>query len=291
MDLRYSLGQNRLFGNVLVCAALLAGTGISYGQNIQPVIDPALETRTTATQTTVENTAQNTTEPLLRPEPLPEIDTGRAVAQANRRAGVVEPGVAPLVEEDPFAPLGTQIGTLRLTTFVKQGVGFTTNKQSAALGDRGAFSRSEVDLQLRSQWERHELAINANGQYEDFFDRYIDPSPQVAIDGSLRLDLIDGFSATFGANYGFEKETASSTNLTTAAINEPGVHSFGTFAQLQRDARRFEMTLRASIDRTLYEDAKLAGGGLASQEDRNVTNHAMTMRLGYNPGLAFKPVY
>ncbi len=209
--------------------------------------------------------------------------------RTNVRAGVVEAGVRPVIEEDPFAPVGIPIGSLRLTSFFKQSGGYSSNKQSAPSGEGGAFSTSEFNFELRSQWGRHELTINGNGQYEDFFDRYVEPSPTINIDGSLRLDLVDGFSATLGGNYGFSKEAATSTSLSTNAVNQPGVHNFGIFGQIQRSERRVQLTLRGSIDRSVYEDAKLAGGGMESQNDRNVSNYTLRARIGYDAGLAFSP--
>ena len=182
-----------------------------------------------------------------------------------------------------------KIGSLRLTSFFKQSVGYTSNKQSAALGTAGAFSLSELNLQLRSQWARHELAVNAVGTYRDYFDRYIEPSPTVDIDASLRLDLVDGFVGTIGTSYSFQKEAATSTSLTQAVINEPGLHNFGAFARIQRTGQRFDFSLRTSISRTLYEDAKLSGGGILSQADRDLMTYGIEGRVTYQTGLAISP--
>ncbi len=218
------------------------------------------------------------------------IETNRVpVQRSNIQIGAVEPGGEENAGEDPYAPSGTQIGSLRLTSFFKQSLGYSTNQQSEADGDGGAFSFSEVDFQLRSQWSRHQLEVNANGTYKKYFDGALEPVPAFDIDGSLRLDLIDGVAATIGGSYNFENEEASSTSLSDTTINRPGVDRFGAYARLQRSGRRFDLMLRASIDRSLYQDAKLSGGATMSQRDRDLVNYGLRARIGYQTGLAISP--
>lgn len=289
-----NLWPKGLFGSLIVGAAIAATAGVGYGQyavdenNRSGGNDGAQinEPRANSELITDNQTTEIVPETLVREA----LDTNRQSAQrTNIRAPVVEAGALPIVNDDPFAPVGIQIGSLRLTSFFKQSLGFTSNKLRGALGDGGVYSLSEVNFQLRSQWQRHEFAFNVTGEYEDYFDRYIEPSPTLDIDGSLRLDLVNGFSATLGGNYGFEKEAATSTSLTSTAINEPGVHSFGGFGEVQRAGHRIDLTLRGSIDRLTYEEAKLSGGGTFSQEDRNVTTFGVSARAGYQSGLAYSP--
>ncbi|MCP4071439.1 MAG: outer membrane beta-barrel protein [Hyphomicrobiales bacterium] len=223
------------------------------------------------------------------PEPEVVENQQGAAPRSNLPASAVEPGTRPVSEDDPFAPTGIQIGSLRLTTIVEQGIGYTTNRQNAAMGDGGAVSQTELDMTLRSEWSRHDLEIVGAGKYQTNFDSQIDPDPGAQIDARLRLDLIDGYEATIGGNYEFETESASSVNLSQTAINEPGVHTFGAFADLQRTGHRFGFTLRAGIERQLYENAKLSGGGVQSQADRNFTSHTVQARLSYDIDLAFSP--
>ena len=216
--------------------------------------------------------------------------TNRNRAQrSNIRAGRVEPGTNGVAEDDPYLPTGIQIGSLRLNSYYKQSIGYSSNKQSAALGEGGGLSLSEVDFQLRSQWSRHELAIGANGTYEKFFDGEIDPDLNLNITANLRLDLIDGFRADIGSNYNLTNEAATSPSLTQTTINEPAVHNYGAFMRLQREGRKINSTLRASISRNNYEDAKLSGGGTLSQSDRNLTIYGLQARLAYQSGLAYSP--
>jgi len=221
-------------------------------------------------------------------EPAPA-NNRRAIQRENVRAGVVEAGNGRAEQEDPFAPVGIQIGLLRLTSYIKQSIGINTNQQNSANGDSGLITNTEVNAQLRSQRGRHELAINFNGEYENFLNDEIDDSPVLEIDGSLRLDLVDGFAATLGGNFGLENEAANSTSLTATTVNEPAVNNYGGFVQLERTGYRLGLMLRSSIDRTVYEDAKLSDGSVFSQADRDQTTYGLSSRVSYQSGLAYSP--
>ncbi len=285
-------GQKCFIGLITLAAGLAGSATLSYGQtvinsppDVASVFPEGIFNQSQANDGTQSNLP--TPVPRLLVEE-PEINR-LPVNRSNERVGVVERGLNQTPEIDPFEPVGVQIGTLRLTTFYKQSIGFTNNQESSANGSGGAFSLSEFETQLRSNWQRHALQINASGEYEWFFDDSIAPNPDLDIDGSLRLDLIDGFSATAGASYGFETESASSPSLTSTAINEPGVHSLGGFLEVARSGGRIDLSLRGSIDRTQYDNAKLSGGGTFSQADRDVTQYGVSARVGYQTGFAYSP--
>ena len=292
LKVKLHTGQRCLAGLIILVAGVAGSATLSHGQtvinaptDIAPVFSDSIFDQSNSNDGTQSNLPTPVTSELVEE---PEINR-RPIDRSNERVGVVERGLNQTRESDPFEPAGIQIGTLRLTTFFKQSIGFTNNQESSAAGGGGAFSLSEFEAQLRSNWQRHELQLNASGEYEWFFDNTITPKPEFNIDGSLRLDLIDGFSATAGANYGFATESASSPSLTSTAINEPGVHSYGTFLEVARSGGRIDLSLRGSIDRTQYDNAKLSSGGTFSQADRDVNQYGLSARVGYQTGLAYSP--
>ncbi|MCF6320216.1 MAG: outer membrane beta-barrel protein [Rhizobiaceae bacterium] len=292
------IGQKGLIGLLIWGTGTLV-SGVAYGQVVTdgdlllrqtqgvlmqraPAIDPRQQNAGGQLIAAPENTPLNF-------DDQAQLNNRRAVQSTNQRVGVVEAGVGRAQEDDPFAPVGIQIGSLRLTSFVKQSVGVNTNQQSSANGDSGMITFTEVNAELRSQWRLHELGINLNGEYENFLNDEVDDSPAVEIDGSLRLDLADGFAATIGGNYGLENEAANSTSLTATTVNQPVVNSFGGYLQLERTGYRFGLRLRGSIDRTQYADAKLSDGSVFSQADRDRTTFGISSRVSYQTGLAYNP--
>lgn len=49
------------------------------------------------------------------------------------------------------------------------------------------------------------------------------------------------------------------------------------------------MTLRGSVDRSDYEDARLASGSILSQKDRNQTQYGLRLRAAYELTPGIKP--
>ena len=268
--------------------------GPVFGQTInnqttQNTITNLEGTQTLDTVNPPVNTVNGQTSVALTTERQSLDDQMGAAQRTNIRASAIEPSLRPVIEDDPYEPVGIRIGTLNLTTTIEQSIGYTTNQRNSAWGDSGILSQSEAGFRLRSNWSRHSLEVVGIGEYDTNFDSQIEPSPSAEIEGRLRLDLIDGYEDTLGAGYNYEQEAASSVNLTQSTIGEPGINLFGAFAQVERSGQRLGFILRGGIERELYESAQLIGGGTFSQADRDLTSYVFQTRLSFNDNLAFSP--
>ena len=185
------------------------------------------------------------------------IDTG-----TNPRVRPVEEGTPRSEQVDPFAPAGFRIGSWRAFVRVEQSIGHASNNSFAAGGEPGAFSQSDANVTLRSDWARHEAEITAEGSFRRAYGSADEEIPEASIAGELRLDLIDGFG---------------------------GVHSAEASAELVRSGGKLDTTLRGSFDRTWYENASLAGGGVLDQSDRDNNLWRVSGRLAYGTTPAIKP--
>ncbi|MEC9343009.1 MAG: outer membrane beta-barrel protein [Pseudomonadota bacterium] len=212
--------------------------------------------------------------------------------RANVRVSPVEPGTRRPEQEDPFLPAGFRAGTWQVFTRLEQAIGYATNNTFAAGGRPGAFTQTDANVTMRSDWSRHEAQIEADGTLQRAFGGgstdtgYI---PEAGINGRLRLDLVDGFTTTLRGNYDYSTEALSSTSLATGTAERPGVHAYGGSAELARTGGRLDLSLRGSADRVTYEDAVLADGSTASQRDRNNTLYQLTARAAYGPTPSVKP--
>ena len=142
---------------------------------------------------------------------------------------------------------------------------------------------------MRSNWSRHEFEGSLQGSYEKPFDENESDQPELEIDSSLRLDLIDGMTLTSSLNYNLSTESFTSTTLAPGAIDNPLLQRIAGSLALQRDDRRLQYTLRGGIDRDIFDDAELSGGTTFSQEDRNNTDYSLSLRLGYEVSPAITP--
>ncbi len=187
--------------------------------------------------------------------------TATPSARSNLRMQPEQSGTGASPESDPFAATGFRIGSWRAYTSLEQTLGYSTNINGVAMGKGGAFSQTGVDLSLQSDWSRHSARIDARGIYRKPFTSDAEDIPTVNINGELSLDLADGVNADFGANYGYTTESVTSSTITSAASERPGVHTYGGFAALRRSGNRLEYSLRGSVGRTVYDDISLVSGG------------------------------
>ena len=157
-------------------------------------------------------------------------------------------------------------------------------------GKPGAFLQTDGSVTLRSDWSRHEAQIEATGTLVKAMGDGQPATPTAGVNGSLRLDLIDGFSATLRGNYDYSTEALSSTSLVSGVAERPAVHAFGGSAELARTGGYFDFSLRGSADRTAYEAAVLDSGGTFSQNDRNNTLYQLTARTAFGPTPSIKPL-
>ena len=76
----------------------------------------------------------------------------------------------PRVEDDPFAPTGINVGSLRLTPYSESSVGYDSNApRSQAAPKASGFVREELGLGVQSVWSNHELKANLRGGYTEYF--------------------------------------------------------------------------------------------------------------------------
>ena len=267
------------------------GTGNATGINVTDgSSDTETEAEVAAARELESDTQGRTRAAEAETAVLDPINTATPDARANLREQQVEPGTKrPEEIVDPFLLPGFRAGTWQVFTRLEQAVGYSNNNSFAAGGKPGAFLQTDGSVTLRSDWSRHEAQIEATGTLVKAMGDGQPATPTAGVNGSLRLDLIDGFSATLRGNYDYSTEALSSTSLVSGVAERPAVHAFGGSAELARTGGYFDFSLRGSADRTAYEAAVLDSGGTFSQNDRNNTLYQLTARTAFGPTPSIKP--
>ncbi len=221
----------------------------------------------------------------VQPEPpveplagLPEEDGETLV---NAAAAPLETGVPRQEETDPFSATGFRAGTSNLFLRVEQSLGYSSNTARQPGGKAGGISVTSANVRAQSDWSAHEASVEASGSLEQGFNEGDQAIPEADVEGRLRLDLVDGYAVNMRAVYGFNTEDGGSTG----SGERYDVQEFGGSAELLRGARKLELSIKGSADRTIYGD--LPGSG--AQDDRNNTLFQFTARAGYEISPALKP--
>ncbi len=210
-------------------------------------------------------------------------------ARSNVAAAPNQTGNDSTYEEEPFAPTGFRLGTFNGSASLEQAIGHSSNLRGAPDGNSGAFTQTDVALGLISDWSRHQLRSSLTGSYLKPFDKNELEEPNLYADVALRLDLADGYTATSTAYYNYATQSFTSDTIVPGAIDTPAIETYGGNLELQRADRKLQLTLRGSLDRTVYGDADLGGGVVQSQSDQNNNLYQLTARAGYETSPAFTP--
>ena len=151
---------------------------------------------------------------------------------------------------DPFAPIGTRIGSFMGYLTLDQSLGASDNLTVSRDGVRGVFSQSTLTGRLVSDWSRHEAELNIAATYRRNMSGPVKDEPQVDADGRVRLDISRDMTAVLRGAVSFSRED----DLTIGAVQDAAARAdrlrYSLSAELQNRFGRFDTvtTLQAVRD-------------------------------------------
>ncbi|SED88529.1 hypothetical protein SAMN05444161_4290 [Rhizobiales bacterium GAS191] len=194
-----------------------------------------------------------------------------------------------LRDADPYAPLGLRIGSLYVTPSIEESVGYDTNPGQVQGGKGSRQSRTDAEVKLRSDWSSNELTADLRGGYSYFPDVKGSNRPDGDGKVDLRVDATNDLNFQFEGRGSLTTQQPGSVNLPQATQSRPLVWGYGGSVGTTYHPGYWTYSLRGNIDRTEYENAKLADGTTLNQSDRNVTQYELRARLGYDLTPGIKP--
>ncbi|HXW30494.1 MAG TPA: outer membrane beta-barrel protein, partial [Xanthobacteraceae bacterium] len=193
----------------------------------------------------------------------------------------VPPRRKPTTEEDPLDALGVRLGAFLLRPAIEVFSGYDSNPARVPGGRGSALLIVAPELQLQSDWTRHQLTAVIRGTYNDYpaialADR---PTLNATVDGRIdvtrdsRLDL-EGRSVV-GTDY------PGSPNLTADIAKLPIFTTIGGTLGLGQRFGPLDLALKGMIDRTTWQESQLTDGSAASNADRNFNQVGGELRAAY----------
>lgn len=207
---------------------------------------------------------------------------------------LVEPPPPPLPkrrrEAEPYAALGLDIGGLTVFPVLRAGVIASDNPASASSNRKGDIgARLRPSLRITSDWVRHELTVEAAGDFIAYADQDENDSNSADILARLRLDVLRSTTLALEAGYILTQENGSDSEVPDTAIGNRTDQSFSQNAALTRRFGRLSTTLRAGAIWQYYSDVDLAGGGKEDNADREYVEPLAGLRVGYEASPAMQP--
>jgi hypothetical protein len=198
----------------------------------------------------------------------------------------------PVVDDDPYAPVGVGVGDLRLFPFVELSTGYETNPNDSNTQVRGSPElRTEAGLDLRSNFSSHSLTASLRGGYADYpsVSDANRPDGSGLVDG--RIDVTRNDKIDLEGRFSLATQTPGSPLLaipgSTFLVNRPTILSDGATAGVTHDFGRLSLNLRGTFDRTQYGDGTQSDGSTLQFSLDNYNDYGVIARANYevNPGL------
>lgn len=204
------------------------------------------------------------------------------------RTGSIE-GSAPRPDDDPFAPVGISMGTFILRPSVEEGITASSNADASPGGKSGVLSETTLRLNATSDWALNSATIDAYGTFRKSLSGQDIHDLRGRIDGALNLDLDNDWRATATLGYEAAPESASSPVVIQNTTSRPLHQAIDGSLGIEKDVGKVRLGLTGAVERDIYGDADLQGGGTLSQKDRNATLYTAKLRGGYEISPALTP--
>lgn len=215
-----------------------------------------------------------------------------AVSAATGVAGEAAPPLRrrrPEPEEDPFAPLGIRVGAFVLKPAIEVMAGYDTNAPRSNVRRGSSLVTVAPELQLRSDWARHELSADIRGTYTAYeaipsLDR---PHLEAKVNG--RVDVSRRTRYDLEGRLTVATDSPGSPDLRADLAKLPVYTTVGGTAGIAHRFNRLEVALKGSVDRTDYQDSELTDGTTVSNATRNYTQYGTQLRGSYELTPGVKP--
>jgi hypothetical protein len=196
----------------------------------------------------------------------------------------------PVVDDKPFDPTGIAAGAFRLRPAIEVSAGYDTNPARTSAGG-GASDLAVVapELQLNSNWSRHELTANLRGSFTTYGAQPSQDRP--TFDGKVdgRIDVTRNTRVDLESRLLVATDNPGSPNIQTGLARLPVLADVGGTVGLGQRFNRLDVAVKGLIDRTSYQQSLFTDGTVGSNDDRNFDQLGTQLRAEYEVTPGVKP--
>lgn len=192
----------------------------------------------------------------------------------------------PRPDPTPFAPLGIDVGSLRLFPYVETDTGYDSNPNQLSTDVVGSpYVHGEVGGRVESEWSQHSLTADLRGAYYDYFRVPTANRPDAAGTVTGRVDVTRQTQISLQSTFTVQTQQPGSPILaipnSVFITNRPLIVTLGQSVGLTQQFNRFAINLQGAFTRYQFGNATQSNGTvlLLSQDDYN--DYALTLRGSY----------
>ena len=214
----------------------------------------------------------------------PPVELGPIRKLPPKRKAHSEPG-------DPYAPLGVQTGAFTLFPAIELIGGYDTNPAHAPGGGGASLYSVAPELQMRSNWSRHELKADLRGSYTGYSPEATPTLSRPNFNGKVngRVDVTRDTRIDLATRLLVATDNPGSPNLQPGLAKLPVFTTFGGSGGVTHQFNRFELGIKGDVERTVYQNSTRTDGSTASNADRQYNQYTGTLRGSYEMTPGVKP--
>ena len=181
---------------------------------------------------------------------------------------------------DPYAPIGFGNNGLRFFPSIAAGTVYSSN-----INESDKDPQSGIGLQLKpgftieSDWIRHALTAGLDGNLTRYPGHTGFDTAKLDVFERLRLDVRRNTTANINSSYALDDSGGT----------EATEHSLTGSLAVSQDFGPMKASLTAAANARVFEDAKLGGGGIEDNGDRDYVEPSLALRTTFNEYGPVKP--
>lgn len=193
-------------------------------------------------------------------------------------------------QTDPFAPVGIRRGGFVLFPELEVGSVYSSNVAATVQNRRDDVGlRLAPKIALRSDWDRHALAFEGQGElvfWDDEREQNIN-NGSAAVSG--RVDIRSTTTLDWSGGVGWSQTTVSDPEVPDTAVSPRTDTAYNVLARLTHVMGRIVTQTTAAATWFKYGNLDLAGLGVEDNEDRDYVAPSIGLRVGYQMSDAVQP--
>jgi hypothetical protein len=223
--------------------------------------------------------------------PIPPAMAGTVIGQPPRKRL--------RVDDDPFGAVGDYAGSFLIKSAVELSGGYDTNPGRTAVPQGSPFYVVAPEFLAVSNWERHALVADLRGSFTGYGNTFppVDGTVSSAptnvdrpnfighIDG--RLDVTEDTRLLGQTRLLVSTDNPGSPNVQAGLAKYPIYTTLGGTLGVDQSFNRLQLSVGATVDRTVYQNSLLTDGTTSSNDDRNFNQFGGVGRVSYDllPGV------
>jgi hypothetical protein len=187
------------------------------------------------------------------------------------------------LEERPFDPLGIQVGAFNFRPAFEYSRGYDNNvpRNSTPPTASSWYNIYAPELLVNSNWDRHEFTAALRGTYTTYDTLHSQDRPNLDSRVNARIDVTRWTQLLLEGRYLLFTDYPGSPNIQAGLAHLPLAMTYGSTVGIAQQFNRFDVTVKTTFDRTVYDDSEFLDGETASNAGRNFNKYGTQLRAGY----------